>query len=119
MCFSIATVFSCYASYVISYFFDISDGAVYLFFHIIINGHVMMDKPVSYYAFEMLYWTGIRCGELLALTPKDINFERQELTIWFFFRAFILFHYICHDIFKNSTIAFWFDMHTFDGVLGF
>ena len=41
----------------------------------------MMDKPVSYYAFEMLYWTGIRCGELLALTPKDFNFERQELTI--------------------------------------
>lgn len=24
---------------------------------------VMMDKPVSYYAFEMLYWTGIRCGD--------------------------------------------------------
>lgn len=42
---------------------------------------VMMDKPVSYYAFEMLYWTGIRCGELLAFTPKDFNFERQELTI--------------------------------------
>ena len=42
---------------------------------------VMMDKPVSYYAFEMLYWTGIRCGELLALTPNDFNFERQELTI--------------------------------------
>ena len=42
---------------------------------------VMMDKPVSYYAFEMLYWTGIRCGELLALTPKDFNFERQELII--------------------------------------
>ena len=42
---------------------------------------VMMDKPVSYYAFEMLYWTGIRCGELLALTPKDFNFERQVLTI--------------------------------------
>ena len=42
---------------------------------------VMMDKPVSYYAFEMLYWTGIRCGELLALTPKDFTFERQELTI--------------------------------------
>jgi integrase len=42
---------------------------------------VMMDKPVSYYAFEMLYWTGIRCGELLALTPKDFDFERQTLTI--------------------------------------
>ena len=41
----------------------------------------MMDKPRSYYAFEMLYWTGIREGELLALTPKDFNFERQELTI--------------------------------------
>ena len=25
---------------------------------------VMMDKPVSYYAFEMLYWCGIREGEL-------------------------------------------------------
>ena len=41
----------------------------------------MMDKPISYYAFEMLYWTGIRCGELLALTPNDFNFERQELII--------------------------------------
>lgn len=42
---------------------------------------VMMDKPVSYYAFEMLYWTGIRLGELLALTPADFDFARQELTI--------------------------------------
>ena len=25
------------------------------------------DKPISYYAFEMFYWTGIREGELLAL----------------------------------------------------
>ena len=24
---------------------------------------VMMDKPISYYAFEMLYWTGIREGD--------------------------------------------------------
>ena len=32
----------------------------------------MMDKPRSYYAFEMLYWCGVRMGELLALTPaKD------------------------------------------------
>ena len=28
----------------------------------------MMDKPLSFYAFEMLYWCGIREGELLALT---------------------------------------------------
>ena len=41
----------------------------------------MMDKPVSYYAFEMLYWCGIRLGELLALTPKDFDFEKQTLTI--------------------------------------
>ena len=41
----------------------------------------MMDKPVSYYAFEMLYWCGIREGELLALTHADFDFERQTLTI--------------------------------------
>lgn len=29
----------------------------------------VMDKPISYYAFELLYWSGIRLGELLALTP--------------------------------------------------
>ena len=37
---------------------------------------VMMDKPISYYAFQMLYWTGIREGELLALTPADFDFEK-------------------------------------------
>ena len=42
---------------------------------------VMMDKPRSYYAFELLYWTGIRSGELLALTPSDFNFEKQTLRI--------------------------------------
>ena len=41
----------------------------------------MMDKPRSYYAFEMLYWCGIRSGELLALTPADFNFENQTVTI--------------------------------------
>ena len=41
----------------------------------------MMDKPVSYYAFEMLYWTGIREGELLALTPADFDFEKSTVTI--------------------------------------
>ena len=38
---------------------------------------VMMDKPVSYYAFEILYWCGLRMGELLALTPADFNFEKK------------------------------------------
>ena len=39
------------------------------------------DKPISYYAFEMLYWTGIREGELLALTPADFKFEKKTLRI--------------------------------------
>lgn len=30
---------------------------------------------------EMLYWTSIREGELLALTPADFNFEKQTVTI--------------------------------------
>lgn len=37
----------------------------------------MMNKEVSYYAFEILYWCGIRLGEILALTPSDFNFETQ------------------------------------------
>ncbi len=41
----------------------------------------MMDKPLSFYAFETLYWTGIRVGELLALTPKDFDFEKSTLSI--------------------------------------
>ena len=41
----------------------------------------MMDKPLSYYAFEMLYWCGIREGELLALTPADFDFEKGTVSI--------------------------------------
>ena len=41
----------------------------------------VMDKPVSFYAFEMLYWCGIREGELLALTAGDFDFERGTVTI--------------------------------------
>ena len=42
---------------------------------------VMMDKPLSFYAFEMLYWCGIREGELLALTPADFDFEKGTVSI--------------------------------------
>ena len=42
---------------------------------------VMMDKPLSFYSFEMLYWCGIRLGELLALTPADFDFEKGVVTI--------------------------------------
>jgi len=41
----------------------------------------MMDKPLSFYAFEMLYWCGIRLGELLALTPSDFDFGKRTVNI--------------------------------------
>lgn len=41
----------------------------------------MMDKPMLYYAFEILYWCGIREGELLALTPADFDFKKKTLRI--------------------------------------
>jgi integrase len=42
---------------------------------------VMKEKPVSFYAFEVLYWTGIRCGELLALERGDFNTNDKTLRI--------------------------------------
>ena len=39
------------------------------------------DKEESYIAFEILYWCGIRLGELLALTPADFDFAHQSLSI--------------------------------------
>lgn len=41
----------------------------------------MRIKPLSYYAFQLLYWCGIRSGELLALTPADFNFKKKTLRI--------------------------------------
>lgn len=41
----------------------------------------IMDKPMSYYAFEMLYWCGIREGELLALNPVDFDFKKGTVSI--------------------------------------
>ena len=41
----------------------------------------MKRKPISYYAFQILYWTGIRCGELLALTRGDFDLEKRTLRI--------------------------------------
>ena len=39
------------------------------------------DKPVSKAAFEILFWTGIRSGELLALTLNDFDFEAETVNI--------------------------------------
>lgn len=41
----------------------------------------IMDKQDSYTAFTTLFWTGMRIGELLALTPADINFEEKTISI--------------------------------------
>lgn len=41
----------------------------------------MMAEPLAYYCFEMLYWTGIREGEMLALTLSDIDFEKKTVSI--------------------------------------
>lgn len=39
------------------------------------------DKPLSYYGFLTLYWTGCRIGELLALNVEDFNAELKTLNI--------------------------------------
>lgn len=39
------------------------------------------DKPQAFYAFELLYWCGIREGELLALTPADFDLQSVRLNI--------------------------------------
>jgi integrase len=41
----------------------------------------MANKTYSYMAFEMLYWCGLRMGELLALTPADFDFDRNNVSI--------------------------------------
>lgn len=41
----------------------------------------MMDEPLAYYCFEVLYWCGIREGEMMALTLEDIDFEHGKLSI--------------------------------------
>lgn len=41
----------------------------------------IMDKPMTFYAFEMLYWCGLREGELLALTREDFDLEKGTVSI--------------------------------------
>ena len=38
-------------------------------------------ESIHYVIFEILFWTGCRIGELLALTMDDINFETNQLHI--------------------------------------
>lgn len=41
----------------------------------------IMDKRQSYLAFMILYWTGMRIGELLALEIADVNLEHKTISI--------------------------------------
>ena len=41
----------------------------------------IMDEPDAFYAFETLYFTGLRKGELLALTVGDMDFDTNILSI--------------------------------------
>ena len=39
------------------------------------------DNPQIHAAFQVLYWCGIREGELLALTRGDLDFAQQKLSV--------------------------------------
>ncbi|MBA9087511.1 integrase [Fontibacillus solani] len=39
------------------------------------------DKPISKAIFELLFWTGMRSGEMLALTLNDFDFENKTVSI--------------------------------------
>lgn len=41
----------------------------------------MMDDPKGYYCFQLLYWCGLREGEMLALTPNDFDFEMKTVSV--------------------------------------
>ena len=41
----------------------------------------LADKEYSYLAFELLYWCGIRMGELRALTRADFDFNKNTVSI--------------------------------------
>lgn len=43
--------------------------------------NLLKKKPLSYAGFQTLFWTGLRIGELLALTREDINLEKKTLRV--------------------------------------
>ena len=43
--------------------------------------NAISDKPTAYYCFQILFWTGIREGELLGLTKGDFDKRRRTLNI--------------------------------------
>ena len=43
--------------------------------------NAIIDEIEAYTAYEILYWGGLRLGELLALTSSDIDFENNEIYV--------------------------------------
>ncbi len=41
----------------------------------------MMEHPIAYYAFQILYWCGLREGELLALTRADVDLDSGTINV--------------------------------------
>ncbi len=39
------------------------------------------DKPLSFHAFQILYWCGLRTGELLALTKEKFDFTNNTIRV--------------------------------------
>ena len=52
----------------------------------------MMDDPVGYYYFQMLYWCGLREGEALALTISDFDFAKKTVSITKTFKGYSCLH---------------------------
>ena len=57
----------------------------------------VQDKPASYAAFMTMYYTGMRVGELCALTPADIDLENNTITINKTFQRINGRDVICHQ----------------------
>ncbi len=43
--------------------------------------NAVSDKPYSVVMFSLLFWTGMRSGEMLALTPADFDFKNNTVNI--------------------------------------
>ena len=41
----------------------------------------VVDRPEMFYAYEILYWCGLREGELLALTARDIDTKNRTISV--------------------------------------
>lgn len=41
----------------------------------------IMDKRISWLAFQILFWTGLRIGEMLALTFADVDLEAKTIKV--------------------------------------